>query len=217
MMKIKTLGCVVLLASVMVLSLATVPEVASAYIATEENEEFRAWTVNISSVMILLSDIQVSAIENQDYEQQYYCHDARYQICENALVEIDQFAISPEMQPFKDELKISLIYSQQAAHYGKRWVTYAKDDDFDKYVMYEELSSEHLEAATDVASKIFTSTSSSEIDSDGDGVPDEYDYAPNDADVQTKADVETPGFGVIFAIGSLLVVAFGLRRRRDKI
>jgi len=213
MMKIKAFGCVVLLASVMVLSLATVPEIASAYIATEEDEEFRAWLVNISSGMVLLNDIQVSAIENQDYEQQYYCHDARYQICEKALVEIDQFAISPEMQPLKDEFKMTLIYSQKAAHYGKRWVTYFKDDDFDKYVMYEELSIEYLEAVVDLASKIYTSTSSSEIDSDGDGVPDEYDYAPNDPNVQTKEDVKIPGFGAIFAIVSLLAVVFGLRRR----
>ncbi len=53
-----------------------------------------------------------------------------------------------------------------------------------------------------------------EKDSDGDGVPDEYDYAPNDPKVQTKEDVKTPGFGAVFTIGSVLAVAFGLRRRK---
>ena len=51
-------------------------------------------------------------------------------------------------------------------------------------------------------------------DSDGDGVPDDYDYAPNDPNVQSQADVKTPGFDAIFAICSLLAIAVGLRRRR---
>ena len=53
-----------------------------------------------------------------------------------------------------------------------------------------------------------------EKDSDGDGVPDEYDYAPYDPEVQTKSDVKTPGFGAIFAIAGLLAVFYLLRRRK---
>ena len=67
-----------------------------------------------------------------------------------------------------------------------------------------------------------------EKDSDDDGIPDKYDYAPNDPKVQTKEDVmrkETPtatltptstvpGFEVVFAIGSLLAVAYLALRRR---
>ena len=51
-------------------------------------------------------------------------------------------------------------------------------------------------------------------DSDGDGVPDEYDYAPYDPNVQTKSDVKTPGFGAIFAIAGLFAVVYLLRRRK---
>jgi len=53
-----------------------------------------------------------------------------------------------------------------------------------------------------------------EKDSDGDGVPDEYDYAPYDPKVQTKRDVKTPGFGAIFAIAGLLTAVYLLRRRK---
>jgi|LGVE01.1.fsa_nt_gb PGF-CTERM protein len=52
-----------------------------------------------------------------------------------------------------------------------------------------------------------------ELDSDSDGVPDKYDYAPTDPTVQTKEDTKTPGFGVIFAICSLIAVAYLVRRR----
>lgn len=59
-----------------------------------------------------------------------------------------------------------------------------------------------------------TPTPEAEKDSDVDGVPDDYDYAPNDPNVQTEDDVKTPGFGTTFAICSLLAVAFSLRQRK---
>jgi len=54
----------------------------------------------------------------------------------------------------------------------------------------------------------------SEKDTDSDGVLDQYDYDPYDPNVQTKSDIETPGFGAIFAIAGLLAVAYLLRRRK---
>jgi len=54
----------------------------------------------------------------------------------------------------------------------------------------------------------------SEKDSDGDGVLDQYDYAPYDPEVQTKSDIETPAFEAIFAIIGLLAVAYLFRRKR---
>ena len=60
------------------------------------------------------------------------------------------------------------------------------------------------------------------IDSDGDGIPDKFDYAPYDPNIQTESDIipeatptpKTPGFDVIFAIIGLLTTAYLLRRRR---
>jgi hypothetical protein len=54
----------------------------------------------------------------------------------------------------------------------------------------------------------------SEKDSDGDGVPDQYDYDPYDPDIQSKNDVKAPAFEAIFAIAGLLAVAYLLRRKR---
>lgn len=50
------------------------------------------------------------------------------------------------------------------------------------------------------------------VDSDGDGVLDEHDYAPWDPQVQTKSDIRTPGFEVLFAIAGLLAVTYLLRK-----
>ena len=60
------------------------------------------------------------------------------------------------------------------------------------------------------------------VDSDGDGVPDKYDYAPYDPNIQTERDIipeatptpKPPGFDVILAISGLLAIAYLLRRRR---
>ena len=52
------------------------------------------------------------------------------------------------------------------------------------------------------------------VDSDGDGVPDQYDYDPYDPDIQSKSDVKAPAFEAIFGIAGLLAVAYLLRRKR---
>ena len=54
----------------------------------------------------------------------------------------------------------------------------------------------------------------SEKDSDGDGVPDQYDYDPYDPNIQSRTDIKAPAFEAIFAIAGLLAVAYLLRRRR---
>ena len=54
----------------------------------------------------------------------------------------------------------------------------------------------------------------SEKDSDGDGVPDQYDFDSYDPNIQSRSDIKTPAFEAIFAIVGLLAVAYLLRRRR---
>jgi hypothetical protein len=62
------------------------------------------------------------------------------------------------------------------------------------------------------------------VDSDGDGVPNKYDYAPYDPNIQTERDIipeatptpKPPGFDVIFAIIGLLTIAYFLRRRKNR-
>jgi hypothetical protein len=54
----------------------------------------------------------------------------------------------------------------------------------------------------------------SKKDSDDDGVHDCYDYDPYDPNIQSRSDIKTPAFEVIFAIVGLFAVSYLLRRRR---
>ncbi len=51
------------------------------------------------------------------------------------------------------------------------------------------------------------------IDSDKDGVPDQYDYAPRDPNVQSRRDIKTPAFEAIFGVVGVLIVAYLLGRK----
>jgi hypothetical protein len=60
------------------------------------------------------------------------------------------------------------------------------------------------------------------VDSDGDGVPNKYDYAPYNPNIQTERDIipeatptpKPPGFDVMLTISGILAIAYLLRRRR---
>jgi len=242
-MKIKAFCCIALvMASVIVISLATVPEVASAYTPTEEDVEYLEWQLETLDSVIIYSDLMLS--EEYDLDVMELWAGKGYDFCKKALIEIDQFDVSSEMEPSKREFKLYLQDRKQAFYYYERGAKYLDVDDIDTGVSYSESAVEHLTKSTDLLPEITLPSPTPEAistpevtpsptpeetptpvvtptpppqlekDSDGDGVPDEYDYAPSDPNVQTKEDVETPGFGAIFAIGSLLAVAYLVLRRR---
>lgn len=70
---------------------------------------------------------------------------------------------------------------------------------------------------TPISTPAFTSTptpTAALVDSDGDGVPDNYDYAPYDPNIQSRSDTKAPAFEAVVVIAGLLTVAYLFRRRR---
>lgn len=210
MRKIKPFGCIVLvIALVMVFS-----GVASAYTPTSEDLEFIEWMEDIGETSMIYQELILSALEDYDYDDLESLSGDEYDHYKYALIEIDQYDVSPEMQPTKNEFKLALQDFKHAAHYRERGAKYLDSDDIDKSIIFSESGFEHLTKCSGMVIELTEHITPK--DSDGDGVPDEHDYAPNDPNVQTKEDVKTPGFGVIFAIGSLLAVAYLVRRRKNE-
>ena len=125
MRKIRAFGCIVLvIAFVIVFSLVSVPQVASASTPTEEDFEFMAWVINTIDSIDLYSDILQSALEDDDYEALEVWAGLQHNQFKNALNEIDQFDVSAEIQPIKDEFKLYLQDNKQSLYYLHRYAKY---------------------------------------------------------------------------------------------
>ena len=211
------------------------------YTPTEEDLEFLDWSSDTLDSMGIYNDLLYAALDRSDDDDIELYSELLYDFLQEKLSEIDQFAVSSELQPLKDEFELHLQDWKTAMYYMER-------GDLRIANIFLENAVKHLENFNDMASELTlemeestpevtpsptpeetptpvatpepivtptpTPAPQAEEDSDGDGVPDDYDYAPKDPNVQSQADVKTPGFGAIFAITSFLAIAVGLRRKR---
>lgn len=198
-MKINKLFCkaaiVLVIASLMLFSLASVPEVASAYTPTSEDLEYMEWQIATSDKLIDDSELISAEIKKGifgcDWEYLRTLCKLQYNHAETALNEIDKFEVSPELEPIKKEYKLSLIDTKWEAHYLKE--------------VAEDYLSGDYEGASDNLDRSMEYTKSSLAHS-------EKVFALIEA-LPTPTP-ESPGFGAIFAIGSLSAVAYLVLRRR---
>ena len=200
-----------------------------------QDSEYLEWSAEVDKKLLYYSEKQVDALEDNDWVSIKIYADAEYDFLSDVLDEIDSFEVTPgtPLSESKKERKAAFEDGKWAAYYLMKAADSYFSGDLEGCIDYMEMGKPYLESSTKHTKKAYeilekgigssltptlevtpSSTSQAEKDSDGDGVPDEYDYAPYDQNVQTKEDIKTPGVGTAFAIGSLLAVAYLVLRRK---
>ena len=200
MRKIKAFwGIVLVIALMTVFSL--IPEVTRAYTPTSEDIEFMAWLEETGDR--LLDDTRSISNEMKkdpfawDWEYLKFLHGLLYDHADDALNEIDEFEVSPELEPIKKEYKLYLIDIKWSAYYGKEA---AEDilsgdiegatDNIEKSIEYTESATAHVEKSTALMEALIET-------------------------LPTPSPTPTPrSFEAIFAISSLLAVVYLVLRKR---
>jgi len=169
--------------------------VAKATAPEYEDLEYLEWSIatgkKLSEDGELISAEVKKGIVSCDWEYVRAVAKLQYNHAETALDEIDQFDVSPRYEPIKKEEELYLIDTKWQAHYLK-------------------------EAAEDFLS--------GDIDGAMDNIDESQKYLTSSISHLEKQHAlikalpaptpESPGFGAIFAISSLLAVAYLLLRRR---
>ena len=122
MRKIKAFcGIFLVIASMTVFSL--IPEVTRAYTPTLEDIEFLVWYSETAEKLGTYGSLIAYEMEKGpfscDWEYLRTLYNLLYNVAETALKEIDEFDVSPELEPIKTEFKLSLIDTKWSAYYGK--------------------------------------------------------------------------------------------------
>ena len=99
----------------MVFSLVSVPEIASAYTFTEEDLKFDAWCWDNRATMEIYNELILAALKDHDYDALERWYGKEYVFYKESLEEIEQFDVSPVMQPIKNEYKLAL---QDSTHHS---------------------------------------------------------------------------------------------------
>ena len=197
-------------------SVSLIPEVTRAYTPTSEDIEFMAWLEETGDR--LLDDTRSISNEMKkdpfawDWEYLKFLHGLLYDHADDALNEIDEFEVSPELEPIKKEYKLYLIDIKWSAYYGKEA---AEDilsgdiegatDNIEKSIEYTESATAHVEKTTALIEAL--------------PLPSPIPTASPTLTTATPSPIPTPtptppGFEAIFAVTCLLAIAYLVLRRR---
>jgi len=199
MRKIKAFGCIVLvIALVMVFSLASVPEVASGAYPTSEDLEYTEWIIATNDKLIDDSELIIAEIKNPaycDWEYLRVLAKLEYNHAETALTEIDQFEVSPELEPIKTEDELYLIDTKWKAYFLIDAAEAFLSGDYEGASNNLDISMEYLDSSRAHLEKSVALIKA----------------LPKPTPIPTP---KTPGYEAIFALSSLLSVAYLVLRRR---
>lgn len=215
MSKIKSFGylaTVLLVSSVIVLSLPSVSDVASAL--TPEDLEFGEWYTTTMGRIEADVIVMATAIENFDCTGVEAGARSGYEAATKALDEIEGYEVSPEMQPVKTHLKLALEDFKVACNYAEVGAMEYDPDELATAARYVNSSATHLEIIDELglvsptpveALKRLQADLEYAVQTLGGG------KTPSPSPTPTP---EAPGYEAIFAVGSLLAVAYLVLRTR---
>ena len=173
------------IALVMVFSLASVPEVASAYTPTSEDLEFIEWVDSTEKgIYNGLLNITEAKTEMFFYAELFDIY--------TYLIEIGNFSISPELEPLRREYRLELEEAAEVYENTISAIDAYKVGYFSKFERCTEASVEHTQKAFSHREKV-------------------RKYLE-----RAREGKALPGFKTIFAIGSLLAVAYLVLRKRGQ-
>lgn len=203
------LATVLLVSSVIVLSLPSVSDVASAL--TPEDLDFGEWYTTTMSGIEADAITMATAIENFNCTGVEAGARSGYDAATEALDEIEGYEVSPEMQPVKNHLKLALEDFKVTCNYAEMGAMKYDPGDLETAARYVNSSATHLEEIDElglVSPIPIEALKRLQVD---------LEYAVQTLSGKTPSPSptptpEAPGYEAIFAVGSLLAVAYLVRR-----
>jgi hypothetical protein len=213
--KTKSLGylaIVLLVSSAIVLSLPSVSDVASAL--TPEDLEFWEWYTTT------MNRIEADAIAMATAIEEYNCTGVEtgarsgYEAATTALDEIEGYEVSSEMQPVKNQLKLAVEEFKVACNHAEVGAMKYDPDELATAARYVNSSATHLEEIDElglVSPAPVEALKRLQVDLEHAVQILGGSKTPSPSPTPTP---EAPGYDAIFAVGSLLAVAYLVLRRR---
>lgn len=214
-MKNKDFCCgVLIIGLVMVISVVSPPKVVGEY-STFDDYEFARWAVDNSYTYGTYCELKTSAAKSNDFDTMELLWNEEYDFCQKALIEIDQFYVSKEMQPIKNEFQLFLQYLKLAAHNWEKWYKSYDPDAQENSIMYFDQAKEHYNNFSDLledlrSTKIATPTPVATPTLKPTPSPI---YAPTPISTPTPTPIPKPKFEFFFAIIAVLAAIFLIRRK----
>ena len=111
----------------------------------QQNSDFIEWTEDTAKTQTGYLHFLSLALSLFDLDSIEFWFGEIHRDATERLVEIDQFDVSPAMQPAKNEFKLMLQDLKQGAYYGERGAKNLDADDIDTGSAYIKSATEHLE------------------------------------------------------------------------
>ena len=159
--------------------------------------------------------------ERKNLSRNYSEMRKEYDFCQNALIEIDQFYVSKEMQPLKNELQLFLQYLKLSALNWERWYNSSSynPNAYEKSILYHDLAEEHYSNFSDLyenwrTAKIATPTPIAIPTPTPTLIPSPSPiYTASPSPTLSPTTTPMPGFNFLFAIIDVLAAIYLIKRR----